>query len=344
MCGRVFSNRPIPHAILERFRGLTVEWGDGRWWERARKSTVLINWFTPVTGEMLSDPGCLRLIIARSSGYDHIDVKAAEEKGVCVANQPEIISEAVAEQALAGILAALRRLVDRHSYFPKWEQQGWPTHLAGGLVAGRRVGLLGAGRIAVSLLVKLLPFRPSKILYYSRTPKPRLEQAYGAERVSLDELFMESDILVNSLPLNDETRGLVTDDLLALLPEGAVYVNVGRGGTEGDGAVYKAWERRPDLFFVLDVHPEEPLPMGSPRAKLYGKPRIIMTPHTAGYSVESRVGTTLLSLMQAKHFLDEGCVWNPVNKACRPCGSKRMNIWEVIAEARRIASEIGLKP
>ena len=340
-CGEVFSTRPFPRVLVER-AGLRVASGGGSgWWREARRYRVVISWFTPVGRELFDDPGCVRLVIARSSGFDHIDVGAAEMAGVCVANQPEVITESVAEHALAGILAAARSLLEAFRMAGEWASGGWPGwRLGSSLVYGRSVGLLGAGRIAVSLLSRLAPFRPSRVLYYSRSPKPALEHVFGARRVGLENLFRESEILVNSLPLTGETRGLVTARLLRLLPYGAVYVNVGRGATEEPGAVYSvAWER-PDLRFVLDVHPEEPLRPESPRLRLLRRKGVVLTPHVAGYTVESRVGTSLLALLQARAFLERGCVWNPVNGACKLCGSKPYTVEWAIREARRIAVEL----
>ena len=331
----LMSNRPLEGAE-DLLAGVSYTIDSSReWWSTARKARVVIDWFRPVTANMLRDKGCVELIIARSAGYDYIDIRATREAGVCVANQPELIDEAVAEHAVAGILAALRRLLEAASYTPRWHSEGWPRHLAGSLLMGRTIGFLGMGRIAHSILYKLLPYHPEEVLYYSRTPKPGLESMPIARRASLEELFERSMILVNTLPLTEETRGIVTADLLLRLPRGAVYVNVGRGGTEAENAVVEAWRRRPDLYFVLDVHPAEPIPPDSPRMQLYGKPRVVMTPHLAGYSLESRIGTTILAVKQALDYLRRGCVWNPVAGPCKPCWSGTPSLLWALREARR---------
>ena len=337
----VFTNRPIEEdlkGLLQGYRVYVPEepLSGSRAWEIAKRSRVYIDWFDPVTSDMLRDKGCLQVIIARSSGYDHIDVEAAESLGVCVANQPEIITEAVAEFAVGGILAVLKRIVARHNYFPQWASKGWPTHLSGFLLRGRSLGLLGAGRIGQSIALKLKALGAGKILYYSRTTKPALD-ALGGRRVPLEELFEHSQILVNSLPLTRDTRAIVTYSLLTRLPVNAVYVNVGRGGTEEAGAVERVARERPDLGFVLDVHPVEPVPGGSDRTGYVGDPRFVLAPHMAGFTVESKTGTTLLALLQARDFLRWGCVWNPVVDCCRRCGWGAPELDKVIDMARRIA-------
>jgi len=333
----VVSDRPLPPRVLEVLEGYRVAWPEdgGSGWELARRARVYINWFRPVTREMLGDPGCLRLIIARSSGYDHIDVEAAAERGVCVANQPELIAESVAESAVAGILGALRMIVRGHEYVEKWAVDGWPVHLQGSLVRGRSVGLLGAGRIGVRVAHILAALGAGPFYYYARGRNRGLEQVLGARRLGLEDLFSRSSILVNSLPLTRETRGIVTYRLLSSMPRGAVYVNVGRGGTEEPGAVCRVARERPDMYFYLDVHPVEPLPPGHERLVLAREHRnVVLTPHFAGYSRESALGTSLLAALQARAFLEEGCVWNPVGGPCGACRGGPPGVDEVIRLVR----------
>ncbi len=335
----IFSNRPLDR-FQDMLKPLKVATDSSeKWWSMARRAKVVINWFIPVTREMLKDPGCVELIIARSTGYDHIDVEAAEKRGICVANQPEVINEAVAEYTVAALITALKRINEAERYFPEWHKEGWPRHIRGFLLMGRTIGLLGAGHIAHSVVEKLLPFYPARILYYSRTPKPMLEALPNARKVGLEELFKESDIVINTLPLSNETKGIVTSDLLKMMPRNAVYVNVGRGATEEPEAVVEARRERPDITLVLDVHPEEPVSPSNPRYKLYGKLRTLLTPHVAGYSDESLKATTILAIMQARSYLEKGCVWNPVNRACRRCPGKPVTLIDAISLARQISSK-----
>ncbi|MCE4627971.1 MAG: 2-hydroxyacid dehydrogenase [Desulfurococcales archaeon] len=336
----VFSSRGVPDYIAKAAGVSVISRPGPDWWEEARKHQVVIVWFEKVTAQMLSSPGCIRLLIARSSGYDHIDIKAAEHAGICVANQPEVIAESVAEHALAGILAAARSLPGALRWVPRWAEEGWPgLRLRPILVYGRSIGLLGAGRIAAALMRRLAPFSPSRVLYYSRNRKPWLEHHFRARRARLEDIFRDSEIVVNSLPLTPETRGLVKLDHLLSMPKNAIYVNVGRGGTEEPGAVCEASRRRPDIRIVADVHPWEPLPQESPRLALAEKPWNVLTPHMAGASMESSVATTLLALLQARDYLEKGCVWNPVNRACpKPCGSPYSPV-EAVEAARRILQE-----
>lgn len=294
------------------------EWFEDRLREGAR---VAIVGFLSVDRDLMEEARGLELIIAASSGVDHIDVEAAEERGICVANQPEAIAEAVAEYAIAGILAVLRNVVRGHYYVVEglWERRGWPRHFRGGLILGRRLGLLGMGRIATLIAYKARALGVSRILYWSRTRKPQIELALGAEfSGDLERLFSESDIVVNTLPLNRETRSVVKLKHLLLLPQNAIFVNVGRGPTIEPGALEALVSERPDIALVIDVFEHEPLPSESTLVEHAGPERnIVLTPHIAGYSVESSLATRVLAAMQARSYLEGRGVWNPVNAVCK---------------------------
>ncbi len=306
-------------------------------WDKVRRSRVFIDWHTRVSKEMIRDAGCLELIITRSTGYDHIDVRAAEQHGICVANQPELINEAVAESVIAGILAVMRMLPSGHEYVisGEWSRKGWPYHLRGMLIRGRSLGLLGVGWIASRVAQIMSSLGTSPLLYYSRSRKSWLEISLGAKKVGLKELFSNSDIVVNTLPLSDDTEDLITLDLLRRLPKNSVYVNVGRGKTEEEGAIIQLARERPDVNLVLDVHRNEPLPEGDDLIRLAKERKnILLTPHFAGYSWESFYGTILLTAMQARDYLGRSCIWNPVNGVCNTCEVIKPSLDEAIKVAR----------
>ncbi len=335
----IVSGGPLPdeaREILEGYRVYEAK-GSQNIWSKARKSRVFINWRTRVSKEMLADAECLKLIITRSTGYDHINVKAAEQSGVCVANQPELINEAVAESVVAGILAMTRMVLLGHEYVisGEWSRRGWPYHLRGTLIRGRSLGLLGAGWIASRVAQIMGSLGASPLLYYSRSRKPWLEASLGAKKVGLKELFSSSDILINILPLSKETRDLIKIDLLRRLPKNSIYVNVGRGKTEDAGAIFQLAIERPDVYLFLDVHRDEPLPEDDNLVRLARKrSNILLAPHFAGYSQESFYGVALLTAIQARDYLEEGCTWNPVNDVCSTCMTIKPSLDEAIKTAR----------
>ncbi|BEP17936.1 hypothetical protein PYJP_12880 [Pyrofollis japonicus] len=336
----------LPSAALHVLEGLRYQmfhYGEEdalREFLRRVGARVLIRVGLPVNRELLGEAKGLELVITRTSGLDGIDVGAAEEKGVCVTNQPEVIAEAVAEHALGLAIAAAKLLVAGHSYVVsgEWARQGWPRWWRPRLLYGRRLGLLGMGRIASLVAQK---FRAAlgvrEIYYWSRRRKPELEVVLGARRLSLEELFERSEILVAALPCTDETRGLVTLDLLEKLPRNAIFVNVGRGCVVEEGALEKLLERRSDIRVALDVYEEEPVPPEHPLVNQYqGGDRAVFTPHIAGYSEESMIATAILAAMQARRYLEKGCVWNPATKNCKQCTDSPPTLDEAIRLARNM--------
>ncbi len=306
---------------------------------RAKNARILIlSGFHRLDRKFFNDPGCLKLVITASSGYDHIDIDAAASAGVCIANQPEAIAEAVAEYTVASILAAARRIIEGREYVltGEWAKRGWPRHLPGILVRGRCLGLLGAGRIGSRVAFIMSALGVSRILYYNRSPRPSLESHLGAKRASLEDIFRDCDIIVNSLPYNSETDSIVTYSLLSMMKPGAILVNVGRGKTVEEGALEKLVSERPDIMLVLDVYRHEPI---DPDSKIVAEARrrgnIILTPHFAGYSMESPMATLLLTALQAKDYLEHGCVWNPVNAACIRCSWGPPSIDSILETVRR---------
>ncbi len=333
----VVSGGPLPDEAKEILEGYRIYEAQKDIWDKVRRSRVFIDWYTRIGEEMLADSGCLELIITRSTGYDHIDVKTAERSGICVANQPELINEAVAESVVAGILAMARMILLGHEHVVsgEWYRKGRPYNPHGTLVRGKSLGLLGVGWIASRAAQIMSSLGAYPLLYYSRSRKPWLEASLGAKKVGLRELFSNSDIVVNTLPLSEETEDMIKIDLLRRLPENSIYVNVGRGKTEEERAIIQLAMERPDVYLFLDVHRDEPLPEDNDLIKLARERKnILLAPHFAGYSQESFYGTLLLTAIQARDYLEGGCIWNPVNNACAICTAIKPSIDEAIKIAR----------
>lgn len=292
----------------------------GREWvlSNARGAAVLIAGFFRVDSEVIeaAGPG-LRLILARSSGVDHIDLEAAMARGVCVANQPEAIALSVAEHAVGIALTQTKRILEGHTFNVEGGWTEFPRHLLGFLLRGVTAGIVGLGRIGVMIAGMLRHLGAGRILYWSRRRKPELEILLRLEPASLERLFSESRLVFVTLPLTRDTRGLIGYELLSRLPQGAVFVNVGRGPVVREGDLVRVLEERSDLRAALDVYEVEPLPRSSPLLKLAREGRVTLTPHFAGYSEQSMKLTDLLVARQARHFIERGEVWNPVTPNCR---------------------------
>jgi len=247
-----------------------------------RPHAVLTAWDTPsIPNEALPDLG----FVAHTGGEVRrlVDRKMIEE-GLLVSNWGELAAPSVAECALMLILCSLRQIT--HWTFLMHNDRLWPERgvTPGQGLFGRRVGLHGFGKIAQSLVSLLRPFN-CQILSYSAGVPAQLFEQHGVEQVdSVESLFENSDVLVELEALTPHTRGSVNESLLRRLPDGAVFVNVGRGPVVDEAALTKiALEGR--LQIAVDVYEVEPLPATS---TLRGLPNVTLLPHVAGPTMDRR--------------------------------------------------------
>ncbi len=311
---------PLPEEARRELEGVAalLEGRPEREWlvNAVREARVLIVGFAKIDRGILEAAESLELVVTRSSGYDHIDVEAAEELGICVANQPEAIAFSVAEHALGMAIVQAKRILEGHYLVANGEWTGFPGHLRGFLLRGVTAGIVGLGRIGTLIAYYLRALGASRILYWSRRRKPELEILLSLEPASLERLFSESRVVFIALPKARETEGLVKLEHLKQLPEGAVLVNVGRGSVIEEGALEALLRERSDVRVALDVYREEPLPGDSPLRGYAG--RALLSPHFAGYSELSSRMTAVLAARQARFYLERGEVWNPVTRrTCR---------------------------
>lgn len=220
-------------------------------------------------------PNC-RLIQAVAVGFDGVDHLAAAERGIPVANLPGFNADAVADWTVGAMLYLLRHYARGHR---KVEQGGWgPEGLRGRDLSALTVGILGFGNIGRAVARRLDGFGSSVVVHDPVPSEP------GREYLELAEVVARADILSLHLPLNDATRNLLDDDLLATLPKGAHVVNAGRGGVIDESALVRALDSGHLAGAALDVFAEEPLRADSP---LRGRDDVLLNPHTAGVTWEA---------------------------------------------------------
>jgi D-3-phosphoglycerate dehydrogenase len=247
-----------------------------------------------ITREVAEAAVRCRLIQQPSAGYENIDIAAAAEAGIPVANAGPANAGAVAEHAIMGILGTLRQLREAISDAERggWDQARWIEKDLPDL-AGRTVGLLGFGSIGQAIAERLRPFGCNTIYHRRHRLDPGAEERLGASYADLDDLLRRSDVVVVALPLNDDTRHLLSAERLAMLPAGAVVVNVARGDIVDEAALREALTAGRLGGAAIDVFTTEPLPEGHPFGDL---PNVILTPHIAGATAGSKRNILLNSL------------------------------------------------
>jgi len=242
---------------------------------------IIVRGATKVTGEVLRAATTLRAVVRAGTGLDNVDLAAAKERGVAVANTPAANAISVAELVFGMALALERHLVAAASDLRRghWEK----TKYAGRELCGRTLGLLGFGRIGREVALRARAFGMDVIAcdpVLSRWPA-------GYEwvpPVTRDELFAQADVLSLHVPLTPETRGAIGARELALMRKDAILVNCARGGVVDEAALHAALSSGALRGAALDVFAHEP-PGELP---LLALPNVIATPHLGASTAEAQ--------------------------------------------------------
>ena len=230
----------------------------------------------------------LRLVANYGVGYDRVDVAACRARAVAVTNTPGVLDAAVADLTLALILATRRQLVvsDRFVRERRW-QRGWARpELLGHDLAGSALGLVGMGRIGSEVARRAEAFG-MRVVHHRRS-----------DGLPLDELLRTADVVSLHVPLTPETDGLVTRERLGLLRDGATFVNTARGKiVDEEALVDELVSGR--ISAGLDVFTAEP----TVPEPLLGLPNVVLTPHVASATVETRAAMTRVLVDNVLAFL-----------------------------------------
>jgi lactate dehydrogenase-like 2-hydroxyacid dehydrogenase len=244
---------------------------------------------TMLTREILENMGNVKLLQFLSIGYDTVDLKAASELGITVANNPGFCAIPVAEHAIMAMLTLMRWGAYSHMELVKgnWVQKEIGFKI--GELNGKTVGILGLGSIGTEVAKRLRGFNV-RILYNKRN---RLDEAtekeLGVEYGSLDQLIEESDVLTIHVPLTDETRGLIGRDEIARMKKGAIIINTARGPIVDEAALAEALKEERLLGAAIDVprYGEGELPQLV--SMFQGIKNVLLTPHVSAFSPEAEI-------------------------------------------------------
>lgn len=255
--------------------------------------------FAPMTKSVLQSMKSGSTVIRYGIGYDNVDVAAAKELEINVANVPDYGVETVADHAAACLLTLCRRLLQYNKLI---HENGWTRPGSVGKLRGFRsmtVGLVGMGRTALALHQRLKPFGFSFVAYDPLAPAQMFESV-GVEPVSLLDLASRSHAISLHAPSNAQTRHMINAQFLSLVQPGTVLVNTARGPLVEESALVAALRDGRLAGVALDVTDPEPLPSDSELRKL---PGVILTPHAAFYDEDSLVRLQKLASEEAGRAL-----------------------------------------
>ncbi len=249
-------------------------------------------------------PASVRIVATMSVGFDHIDVAAAAARGLIVTNTPGVLTEATADLTLLLILGAARRATEAMTLIREERWGTWsPTGLLGVDLAGRRLGILGLGRIGAAVAKRARAFG-LEIHYHNRRRAPPEQELGATYHDTFDGLLAVSDILALTAASTPETRNIIDHAALAKLPPGAILVNSARGDLVDDDALIEAL-RTGRLFAAgLDVFRGEPAL--DPRYRRL--PNVFALPHIGSATVETRTAMGMCAIDNLDAVLKRGII------------------------------------
>lgn len=231
-------------------------------------------------------PG-LKLIAVYGVGYDNVDVKAATELGITVANTPGYSTIAVSEMALAMMLSVARRVAENDGNI---RSGGWARGY-GAQLYGKTLGVIGTGNIG-QRVIHLGKAIGMKVIAWTRHPSPGRASDYGTDFVGLPELLQKSDVVTIHIPGGASTEKFIAEPEIAMMRPTTILINTARGSVVDESALVTALKEGKIAGAGLDVFVTEPLP---PEHALRSLKNVVLSPHTAAMVPEA----TLLGLGMA---------------------------------------------
>lgn len=255
--------------------------------EKAKGSHAIISLLTDnIDAEVMEKIGSqLKIVANYAVGFDNIDTVAAKERSIVVTNTPEVMTQAVAEHAIALILICARRILEGDKYVRANKYKGWePELLLGPEIAGKTLGIVGIGRIGEALAQIAYHGFGMKIIYNDLERNEEIERTLQAEYASLNVLLEKSDFVSLHVPLNKATHHLIGKSELELMKKTAILVNTARGGIIDEKALIGTLKDKKIFAAGIDVFESE----SDPSKELFELDNIVLTPHIASATNEAR--------------------------------------------------------
>ncbi|OCP22950.1 MULTISPECIES: D-glycerate dehydrogenase [unclassified Ensifer] len=236
-------------------------------------------------------------------GYNHIDVAAAKAANIVVTNTPGVLTDCTADIAMTLLLAVARRAGEGERQIRAGEWTGWrPTHMIGGKVTGKTLGIIGFGRIGKAMAKRCHFGFDMEVVFYNRSPIDAAEAArYGARQLdTVDEVLKVADFVSLHCPGGGENRHLINAERLAMMKKGAHLVNTARGDVVDEPALIEALKNGVIRGAGLDVFEAEPnVPAG-----LRALENVVLLPHLGSATEETRVAMGMKVVDNITAFFD----------------------------------------
>jgi glyoxylate reductase len=254
-----------------------------------------------IDDEVLGAEAGLRVVANVAVGYNNIDVAAARRRGIVVTNTPDVLTETTADLAWALLMAAGRRVVEGDHYARSGQWKRWEFDLLWGHdVHGKTLGILGFGRIGRAVARRALGFG-MRVLYQDAVrADAKTEQELKAAFTDKERVLRESDFVSVHTPLLPETRHFIDEAALRTMKPSAILVNAARGPIVDEAALVRALKEGWIAAAGLDVFEEEP----TIHPGLLGLRNVVLTPHIASASEDTRIAMSALAIRNCLAVLD----------------------------------------
>ncbi len=271
---------------------------------RAADADAVMPSHQPVNTQLLDALKNLKMVQCPGRGFDTIDLEACAQRGIPVCNQTDINKDALAEHAMAMLLALTRRLVETHGHL---KQLDWPAaraHLDDTHdIKGKVMGIVGFGKSGYETARRAVGFG-MRIVYNSRSPvDSRFTEAVGAEFREKDDLYREADAVSLHVSLNPSTRHMIAARELALMKPSAYLLNVTRGGVVDEQALAEALNADRLAGAGMDVFAAEPIRPDNP---LLQAKNVVLTAHAAGTTKECTDREILWGVENIRRYVERG--------------------------------------
>ena len=241
----------------------------------------------PLTRRVLSSNPSLGIVANFAVGHNNIDVEAARELGIVVTNTPGVLTEATADLTMALVLAVMRRIVEGDAEVRRAARCEWePLKLLGSSLQGKRLGVIGMGRIGTAVAARAAAFG-MEIVFHSRS---------GG--MALEELLATSDVVSLHVPLSAATRHIIGRAALETMKKGSYLVNTSRGALVDEEALCDALEAGHLRGAALDVYEHEP----EVNPRLLGRADVVIVPHIGSATEEARNGMARIAATEVLRF------------------------------------------
>jgi len=269
---------------------------DSAFMQEISAADALIVGILPIPRQVMEKAPDLAIIAVQGVGYNTVDLPAADEFGIVVTNTPMVNSDAVAEFTFGLMLAITRRIPQG---WAEMTEGGWNRlKFSGTELRGKTLGLLGFGQIG-RRVGKLGTAFGMEVLAWDQILDEKVFKEAGAEPVSKEWVIQQADILSLHLPLTPETRNIIDNRELAMMKPTSYLINTARGGLVNRDALMKALDGGRLLGAAIDVFEQEP-----PEDRiLIEHPKILVTPHIAGFTEEARYRMGMTAADQVVHAL-----------------------------------------